>query len=70
MEKIVEQVIVKIQLIIKMHEIILRNVEKVQQKRRKTYALWKWRQMFPSFVARKDMVKMKKLNKKKAFEAS
>jgi hypothetical protein len=59
------------ELIIGMHKAILGNVEKVQQKQKKTYVLWKGRQMFARFVVGKDMVKiMKKLGKKKTLEAS
>ncbi len=54
-----EQIISKIELIVGMHKAILGNVEKAQQKEKKTYALHKGRQMFPSFVDGKDMVKMK-----------
>jgi hypothetical protein len=68
-EKIVEQVIVKIELIARMHKTILGNVEKMQQKPRRPM-LYENVDMFRSFVARKDMVKMKKLGKKKALEAS
>jgi hypothetical protein len=65
----VEQVIAKMKLIVGMHKAILGNVEKVQQKQKKTYALQKGWQMFARFVAGKDMVKiMKKLGKKKALE--
>lgn len=64
MEKIVEQVIVKIELIARMHKTILGNVEKMQQKPRRPM-LYENGDMFPSFVVRKDMVKMKKLGKKR-----
>ncbi len=58
------------ELITKMHKAILGNVEKVQQNQKKTYVMWKGRQMFPSFVVGKDIVKMKKQSKKRALEAS
>jgi len=63
-EKIVEQVIVKIELVARMHKTILGNVEKMQQKPRRPM-LYENGDMFPSFVVRKDMVKMKKLGKKR-----
>jgi hypothetical protein len=56
--------------IVGMHKAILGNVEKAQQRQKKTYALWKGRHVFPSFVIGKDLAKMEKLGKKKAFEAS
>ncbi len=46
-----------------MHKTILGNVEKMQQKPRRPM-LYENGDMFPSFVARNDMVKMKKLGKK------
>jgi hypothetical protein len=58
------------ELIIGMHKTIMGNVEKAHQKQKKTYALWKGRQIFSSFRTKKDMVKMKKRSKKKALEAS
>jgi hypothetical protein len=45
-----KQVIVKIELIIGMHKNILGNVEKAQQKQKRTYDLKKEKQMFLSFV--------------------
>jgi hypothetical protein len=69
-EQMIEQIIVKMELIVGMHKAILANVEKAQQKQKKTYALSKGRHVFPSFVIGKDMVKMKKPGKKKALEAS
>jgi hypothetical protein len=67
----VEQVIVKLELIVGMHKAIPRNVEKAQQKQKKTYLLQKGRQIFRRFVTRKDMVKIvKKPCKKKTLEAS
>jgi hypothetical protein len=51
---VVEQIIAKMELIARMHNAILGNVEKAQQKQKKTYALWKGRHVFPSFVIGKD----------------
>ncbi len=68
-EKMVK-VIVKMELIARMHKTILRTVEKAQQKQRNTYASRKWKHMFPCFVVEKDMVKMKKPSKRKYFKAS
>lgn len=57
-EKMVEQVIAKMELIIEMHKTIIENVKKVQQKQKKIYAL------------RKDLCSMKKPSKKKSLEAN
>ncbi len=58
MEKMAKHVIAKMELIVCMHFNILGYVDKAQQNKKKMYALRKGKQMFPSFVARKDMVKM------------
>jgi hypothetical protein len=64
------KVIVKMELIVRMHKTILGNAKKVQQKQKNTYASRKGKHMFPCFVVEKDMVKMKKPSKKKYLEAS
>ncbi len=69
-EQMVEQIIAKMELIVGMHKAILGNVEKAQQKQKKTYVLPKGKHVFLGFVIGKDMAKMKKLSKKKALEAS
>jgi hypothetical protein len=69
-EQMTEQIIAKMEMIVGMHKAILGNVEKPQQKQKKTYVLSKGRHAFPSFVIGKDMAKMKKPSKKKALEAS
>jgi hypothetical protein len=60
------KVTIKMELIARMHKTILGNVKKVQQKQRKTYAS----RNVSMFCCYKDMVKMKKPNKKKYLEAS
>jgi hypothetical protein len=64
MEQMTKQIIAKMEMIVGMHKAILGNVEKPQQKQKKTYVLSKGRHVFPSFVIGKDMAKMKKPSKK------
>jgi hypothetical protein len=49
-EKMIKQVIVKMELIVGVHKNILGNVKKAQQKQKKTYDLRKEKHMFLSFV--------------------
>jgi hypothetical protein len=64
------QFLQKVKLIASIHENVLLNVERAQQKQRKTYDARKGKQTFEGLVARETMVKMKKQGKKKALAAN
>jgi len=60
----------KVRLIASIHENVLLNVERAQQKQKKAYVTRKGKQAFEGLVAGETMVKMKKPRKKKALTAS
>jgi len=69
-ETTAEQFMQKVRLIANIHENVLLNVERAQQKQKRAYVTRKGKQAFEGLVAGETMVKMKKPGKKKALTAS
>jgi len=69
-ETTVEQFMQKVRLITSIHENVLLNVGRAQQKQKRAYATKKRKQAFEGLVAGETMVKMKKPGKKKALTPS
>jgi hypothetical protein len=65
-EQLIKQMTSRMQFISKLHKLVLSNNAHAQIQQKKTYVLWKGKQIFPSFQVGSDSVKMKKLGKKKA----
>jgi hypothetical protein len=69
-EVAVAQFLQKMKLISSIHKSVLLNVEKAQQKQRRTYATRKGKHTFEGLIAGETMVKMKKPRRKRALAAS
>jgi transposase InsO family protein len=65
-----EQFMQKVRLIASIHENVMLNVERAQQKQKRAYVTRKGKHAFEDLVAGETMVKMKKPGKKKALTAS
>jgi len=66
LEEMTQVMVEKLKLISNMHSILLENMDQAQKRQRKSYVARKGKQEFVGFEEGKNMVKMRKLRKRRA----
>jgi uncharacterized protein YvpB len=66
-EEMTQVMVEKLKLISNMHSIMLENMDQAHKRQRKSYVVRKGKQEFVGFQEGKNMVKMRKLRKRRAY---